>query len=166
MASLAVDYNKRLEAFKLIYPEVLKQSLAPDSPFGKLETMLKDFVKKGVIRNDDSYKTIAQSLLTLSQSITAQSQATTISLILQGDENEVNAAKSKLLEAQAATEAQKPNLIKRQIRQIDDTLAIEGAKVMQGYSFGLAAGGLNVPVDVEQRVKKLIDTMTNRIQQK
>lgn len=161
-----VNYNERLEAFKLFYPEILKMSLAENSPFYALKEMMEQLIKDDVVGNAESFQTLANSLTMISQGVISQAQSTSLSLVLQGDENELNAEKAKLIQAQTATESKKPALIDRQRTQIDDALAIESAKIMQGYSFGLATGGLDIPASVEKLVKDYITALGNRIQDK
>lgn len=145
MSNTNVDYNKRLEAFKEIYPQILEMSLAEKSPFGEFKKLLEQFGNDNVIRNDQQFQSLAQALVSVGQTIVAQSQNTALSMILQGDENELNAEKSLLLRAQTETEKAKPALIARQTSQIDDNLRIEAAKVTQSVQFGYCTGGLDIP---------------------
>ncbi|EAI2590476.1 hypothetical protein EOE05_08965, partial [Campylobacter jejuni] len=142
MSNTNVDYNKRLEAFKEIYPQILEMSLAEKSPFGEFKKLLEQFGNDNVIRNDQQFQSLAQALVSVGQTIVAQSQNTALSMILQGDENELNAEKALLLRAQTETEKAKPALIARQTSQIDDNLRIEAAKVTQSVQFGYCTGGL------------------------
>ena len=141
MSNTNVDYNKRLEAFKEIYPQILEMSLAEKSPFGEFKKLLEQFGNDNVIRNDQQFQSLAQALVSVGQTIVAQSQNTALSMILQGDENELNAEKALLLRAQTETEKAKPALIARQTSQIDDNLRIEAAKVTQSVQFGYCTGG-------------------------
>lgn len=111
MSNTNVDYNKRLEAFKEIYPQILEMSLAEKSPFGEFKKLLEQFGNDNVIRNDQQFQSLAQALVSVGQTIVAQSQNTALSMILQGDENELNAEKALLLRAQTETEKAKPALI-------------------------------------------------------
>ncbi|EAK3125650.1 hypothetical protein ACX9O1_001768, partial [Campylobacter jejuni] len=99
MSNTNVDYNKRLEAFKEIYPQILEMSLAEKSPFGEFKKLLEQFGNDNVIRNDQQFQSLAQALVSVGQTIVAQSQNTALSMILQGDENELNAEKALLLRA-------------------------------------------------------------------
>ncbi|EFO4792370.1 hypothetical protein HOW15_001770, partial [Campylobacter coli] len=148
MSNTNVDYNKRLEAFKEIYPQILEMSLAEKSPFGEFKKLLEQFGNDNVIRNDQQFQSLAQALVSVGQTIVAQSQNTALSMILQGDENELNAEKALLLRAQTETEKAKPALIARQTSQIDDNLRIEAAKVTQSVQFGYCTGGLDIPQEI------------------
>ncbi|EPC6598848.1 hypothetical protein ACR046_000367 [Campylobacter coli] len=156
MSDANVDYNKRLEAFKEIYPQILEMSLAEKSPFGEFKKLLEQFGNDNVIRNDQQFQSLAQALVSVGQTIVAQSQNTALSMILQGDENELNAEKALLLRAQTETEKAKPALIARQTSQIDDNLRIEAAKVTQNVQFGYCAGGLDIPQEIMKLVKEKI----------
>ncbi|EAJ9705064.1 hypothetical protein FBH15_06545 [Campylobacter coli] len=156
MSNTNVDYNKRLEAFKEIYPQILEMSLAEKSPFGEFKKLLEQFGNDNVIRNDQQFQSLAQALVSVGQTIVAQSQNTALSMILQGDENELNAEKSLLLRAQTETEKAKPALIARQTSQIDDNLRIEAAKVTQSVQFGYCTGGLDIPQEIMSLVKEKI----------
>ncbi|EIR1325846.1 hypothetical protein ACS5F6_000007 [Campylobacter coli] len=156
MSNTNVDYNKRLEAFKEIYPQILEMSLAEKSPFGEFKKLLEQFGNDNVIRNDQQFQSLAQALVSVGQTIVAQSQNTALSMILQGDENELNAEKALLLRAQTETEKAKPALIARQTSQIDDNLRIEAAKVTQNVQFGYCAGGLDIPQEIMKLVKEKI----------
>ncbi|EHT3708271.1 hypothetical protein KXO21_001139 [Campylobacter coli] len=156
MSNTNVDYNKRLEAFKEIYPQILEMSLAEKSPFGEFKKLLEQFGNDNVIRNDQQFQSLAQALVSVGQTIVAQSQNTALSMILQGDENELNAEKALLLRAQTETEKAKPALIARQTSQIDDNLRIEAAKVTQSVQFGYCTGGIDIPQEIMKLVKEKI----------
>ncbi|EFN2611090.1 hypothetical protein HGM09_001743 [Campylobacter coli] len=159
MSNTNVDYNKRLEAFKEIYPQILEMSLAEKSPFGEFKKLLEQFRNDNVIRNDQQFQSLAQALVSVGQTIVAQSQNTALSMILQGDENELNAEKALLLRAQTETEKAKPALIARQTSQIDDNLRIEAAKVTQSVQFGYCTGGLDIPQEIMKLVKEKIENI-------
>ncbi|EAJ5713899.1 hypothetical protein C3277_08215 [Campylobacter coli] len=159
MSDANVDYNKRLEAFKEIYPQILEMSLAEKSPFGEFKKLLEQFGNDNVIRNDQQFQSLAQALVSVGQTIVAQSQNTALSMILQGDENELNAEKALLLRAQTETEKAKPSLIARQTAQIDDNLRIEAAKVTQSVQFGYCTGGLDIPQEIMKLVKEKIENI-------
>ncbi|BDM06184.1 hypothetical protein B1915_05030 [Campylobacter jejuni] len=159
MSNTNVDYNKRLEAFKEIYPQILEMSLAEKSPFGEFKKLLEQFGNDNVIRNDQQFQSLAQALVSVGQTIVAQSQNTALSMILQGDENELNAEKALLLKAQTETEKAKPALIARQTSQIDDNLRIEAAKVTQSVQFGYCTGGLDIPQEIMKLVKEKIENI-------
>lgn len=159
MSNTNVDYNKRLEAFKEIYPQILEMSLAEKSPFGEFKKLLEQFGNDNVIRNDQQFQSLAQALVSVGQTIVAQSQNTALSMILQGDENELNAEKALLLRAQTETEKAKPALIARQTSQIDDNLRIEATKVTQSVQFGYCTGGLDIPQEIMKLVKEKIENI-------
>lgn len=159
MSNTNVDYNKRLEAFKEIYPQILEMSLAEKSPFGEFKKLLEQFGNDNIIRNDTQFQSLAQALVSVGQTIVAQSQNTALSMILQGDENELNAEKALLLRAQTETEKAKPALIARQTAQIDDNLRIEAAKVTQSVQFGYCTGGLDIPQEIMKLVKEKIENI-------
>ncbi|MCC2562031.1 hypothetical protein KBI93_03675 [Campylobacter coli] len=159
MSNTNVDYNKRLEVFKEIYPQILEMSLAEKSPFGEFKKLLEQFGNDNVIRNDQQFQSLAQALVSVGQTIVAQSQNTALSMILQGDENELNAEKALLLRAQTETEKAKPALIARQTSQIDDNLRIEAAKVTQSVQFGYCTGGLDIPQEIMSLVKEKIENI-------
>ncbi|HDZ5295720.1 MULTISPECIES: hypothetical protein [Campylobacter] len=159
MSDANVDYNKRLKAFKEIYPQILEMSLAEKSPFGEFKKLLEQFGNDNIIRNDTQFQSLAQALVSVGQTIVAQSQNTALSMILQGDENELNAEKALLLRAQTETEKAKPALIARQTAQIDDNLRIEAAKVTQSVQFGYCTGGLDIPQEIMSLVKEKIENI-------
>ncbi|HEH5068370.1 TPA: hypothetical protein SG731_001794 [Campylobacter coli] len=159
MSNTNVDYNKRLEVFKEIYPQILEMSLAEKSPFGEFKKLLEQFGNDNIIRNDTQFQSLAQALVSVGQTIVAQSQNTALSMILQGDENELNAEKALLLRAQTETEKAKPALIARQTAQIDDNLRIEAAKVTQSVQFGYCTGGLDIPQEIMSLVKEKIENI-------
>ncbi|EFQ6680152.1 hypothetical protein H8A25_000932 [Campylobacter coli] len=159
MSNTNVDYNKRLEVFKEIYPQILEMSLAEKSPFGEFKKLLEQFGNDNIIRNDTQFQSLAQALVSVGQTIVAQSQNTALSMILQGDENELNAEKALLLRAQTETEKAKPALIARQTSQIDDNLRIEAAKVTQSVQFGYCTGGLDIPQEIMKLVKEKIENI-------
>lgn len=159
MSNTNVDYNKRLEVFKEIYPQILEMSLAEKSPFGEFKKLLEQFGNDNIIRNDTQFQSLAQALVSVGQTIVAQSQNTALSMILQGDENELNAQKALLLRAQTETEKAKPALIARQTAQIDDNLRIEAAKVTQSVQFGYCTGGLDIPQEIMKLVKEKIENI-------
>lgn len=134
-------------------------SLAEKSPFGEFKKLLEQFGNDNVIRNDQQFQSLAQALVSVGQTIVAQSQNTALSMILQGDENELNAEKSLLLRAQTETEKAKPALIARQTSQIDDNLRIEAAKVTQSVQFGYCTGGLDIPQEIMKLVKEKIENI-------
>ncbi|EHZ5037951.1 hypothetical protein K5991_001709 [Campylobacter coli] len=129
MSNTNVDYNKRLEVFKEIYPQILEMSLAEKSPFGEFKKLLEQFGNDNVIRNDQQFQSLAQALVSVGQTIVAQSQNTALSMILQGDENIVNQANINLTNAQTETEKANANLVKRQTAQIDDELELKEQSV-------------------------------------
>ncbi|ECQ9272336.1 hypothetical protein ACLWG7_001685 [Campylobacter jejuni] len=125
MSNTNVDYNKRLEAFKEIYPQILEMSLAEKSPFGEFKKLLEQFGNDNVIRNDQQFQSLAQALVSVGQTTVAQSQNTALQMILGGDENEVNEANINLTNAKIETEKANTELIKRQTKQIDDELDLK-----------------------------------------
>ncbi|ENL2264220.1 hypothetical protein AB4X00_000486 [Campylobacter coli] len=129
MSDANVDYNKRLEVFKEIYPQILEMSLAEKSPFGEFKKLLKQFGNDNIIRNDTQFQSLAQALVSVGQTIVAQSQNTALQMILGGDENIVNQANINLTNAQIETEKANANLVKRQTAQIDDELELKEQSV-------------------------------------
>lgn len=129
MSNTNVDYNKRLKAFKEIYPQILEMSLAEKSPFGEFKKLLEQFGNDNVIRNDQQFQSLAQALVSVGQTIVAQSQNTALQMILGGDENIVNQANINLTNAQIETEKANANLVKRQTAQIDDELELKEQSV-------------------------------------
>ncbi len=129
MSNTNVDYNKRLEVFKEIYPQILEMSLAEKSPFGEFKKLLEQFGNENVIRNDQQFQSLAQALVSVGQTIVAQSQNTALQMILGGDENIVNQANINLTNAQIETEKANANLVKRQTAQIDDELELKEQSV-------------------------------------
>ncbi|EOX5835571.1 hypothetical protein ACPS80_000283 [Campylobacter coli] len=159
MSNTNVDYNKRLEVFKEIYPQILEMSLAEKSPFGEFKKLLEQFGNDNIIRNDTQFQSLAQALVSVGQTIVAQSQNTALQMILGGDENIVNQANINLTNAQTETEKANANLVKRQTAQIDDNLRIEAAKVTQSVQFGYCTGGLDIPQEIMKLVKEKIENI-------
>ncbi|ECZ8549758.1 hypothetical protein F9A36_08790 [Campylobacter coli] len=129
MSDANVDYNKRLEVFKEIYPQILEMSLAEKSPFGEFKKLLEQFGNDNIIRNDTQFQSLAQALVSVGQTIVAQSQNTALQMILGGDENIVNQANINLTNARTETEKANANLVKRQTAQIDDELELKEQSV-------------------------------------
>lgn len=129
MSDANIDYNKRLEVFKEIYPQILEISLAEKSPFGEFKKLLEQFGNDNIIRNDTQFQSLAQALVSVGQTIVAQSQNTALQMILGGDENIVNQANINLTNAQTETEKANANLVKRQTAQIDDELELKEQSV-------------------------------------
>ncbi|HED8484141.1 hypothetical protein ACLJB8_00495 [Campylobacter coli] len=129
MSDANVDYNKRLEVFKEIYPQILEMSLAEKSPFGEFKKLLEQFGNDNIIRNDTQFQSLAQALVSVGQTIVAQSQNTALQMILGGDENIVNQANINLTNTQIETEKANANLVKRQTAQIDDELELKEQSV-------------------------------------
>ncbi|HEG0588516.1 TPA: hypothetical protein SB588_001640 [Campylobacter coli] len=129
MSDANIDYNKRLEVFKEIYPQILEMSLAEKSPFGEFKKLLEQFGNDNIIRNDTQFQSLAQALVSVGQTIVAQSQNTALQMILGGDENIVNQANINLTNAQTETEKANANLVKRQTAQIDDELELKEQSV-------------------------------------
>ncbi|HEG0287436.1 TPA: hypothetical protein SB298_001849, partial [Campylobacter coli] len=150
---------KRLEVFKEIYPQILEMSLAEKSPFGEFKKLLEQFGNDNIIRNDTQFQSLAQALVSVGQTIVAQSQNTALQMILGGDENIVNQANINLTNAQTETEKANANLVKRQTAQIDDNLRIEAAKVTQSVQFGYCTGGLDIPQEIMKLVKEKIENI-------
>ncbi len=121
--------TKKTEAFKEIYPQILEMSLAEKSPFGEFKKLLEQFGNDNVIRNDQQFQSLAQALVSVGQTIVAQSQNTALQMILGGDENIVNQANINLTNAQIETEKANANLVKRQTAQIDDELELKEQSV-------------------------------------
>ncbi|EGT3073210.1 hypothetical protein JBM51_001822 [Campylobacter coli] len=159
MSNTNVDYNKRLEVFKEIYPQILEMSLAEKSPFGEFKKLLEQFGNDNIIRNDTQFQSLAQALVSVGQTIVAQSQNTALQMILGGDENIVNQANINLTNAQTETEKANANLVKRQTAQINDNLRIEAAKVTQSVQFGYCTGGLDIPQEIMKLVKEKIENI-------
>ncbi|EPH4677449.1 hypothetical protein ACS12Z_000284 [Campylobacter coli] len=159
MSNTNVDYNKRLEVFKEIYPQILEMSLAEKSPFGEFKKLLEQFGNDNIIRNDTQFQSLAQALVSVGQTIVAQSQNTALQMILGGDENIVNQANINLTNARTETEKANANLVKRQTAQIDDNLRIEAAKVTQSVQFGYCTGGLDIPQEIMKLVKEKIENI-------
>ncbi|HEB9969250.1 TPA: hypothetical protein RZM04_001136 [Campylobacter coli] len=159
MSDANVDYNKRLEVFKEIYPQILEMSLAEKSPFGEFKKLLEQFGNDNIIRNDTQFQSLAQALVSVGQTIVAQSQNTALQMILGGDENIVNQANINLTNTQIETEKANANLVKRQTAQIDDNLRIEAAKVTQSVQFGYCTGGLDIPQEIMSLVKEKIENI-------
>ncbi|MCE7220291.1 hypothetical protein LZW26_00045 [Campylobacter coli] len=159
MSNTNVDYNKRLEVFKEIYPQILEMSLAEKSPFGEFKKLLEQFGNDNIIRNDTQFQSLAQALVSVGQTIVAQSQNTALQMILGGDENIVNQANINLTNTQIETEKANANLVKRQTAQIDDNLRIEAAKVTQSVQFGYCTGGLDIPQEIMSLVKEKIENI-------
>ncbi|EDO9098190.1 hypothetical protein GOG52_09680, partial [Campylobacter coli] len=91
--------------------------------------LLEQFGNDNIIRNDTQFQSLAQALVSVGQTIVAQSQNTALQMILGGDENIVNQANINLTNAQIETEKANANLVKRQTAQIDDELELKEQSV-------------------------------------
>ncbi|APA57607.1 hypothetical protein HGC74_001755 [Campylobacter coli] len=164
MSNTNVDYNKRLKAFKEIYPQILEMSLAEKSPFGEFKKLLEQFGNDNVIRNDQQFQSLAQALVSVGQTIVAQSQNTALQMILGGDENIVNQANINLTNAQTETEKANANLVKRQTAQIDDELELKEQSVNIDKSLSIEKEKLlQAQTETEKAKPALIDRQTAQI---
>ncbi|EKY3367963.1 hypothetical protein QHE47_001494 [Campylobacter coli] len=164
MSNTNVDYNKRLEAFKEIYPQILEMSLAEKSPFGEFKKLLEQFGNDNVIRNDQQFQSLAQALVSVGQTIVAQSQNTALQMILGGDENIVNQANINLTNAQTETEKANANLVKRQTAQIDDELELKEQSVNIDKSLSIEKEKLlQAQTETEKAKPALIARQTSQI---
>ncbi|ECK7518448.1 hypothetical protein FRP48_07685 [Campylobacter jejuni] len=164
MSNTNVDYNKRLKAFKEIYPQILEMSLAEKSPFGEFKKLLEQFGNDNVIRNDQQFQSLAQALVSVGQTIVAQSQNTALQMILGGDENIVNQANINLTNAQIETEKANANLVKRQTAQIDDELELKEQSVNIDKSLSIEKEKLlQAQTETEKAKPALIARQTSQI---
>lgn len=164
MSNTNVDYNKRLEVFKEIYPQILEMSLAEKSPFGEFKKLLEQFGNDNIIRNDTQFQSLAQALVSVGQTIVAQSQNTALQMILGGDENIVNQANINLTNAQTETEKANANLVKRQTAQIDDELELKEQSVNMDKSLSIEKEKLlQAQTETEKAKPALIARQTAQI---
>ncbi|MCE7194432.1 hypothetical protein LZW22_00325 [Campylobacter coli] len=164
MSNTNVDYNKRLEVFKEIYPQILEMSLAEKSPFGEFKKLLEQFGNDNIIRNDTQFQSLAQALVSVGQTIVAQSQNTALQMILGGDENIVNQANINLTNARIETEKANANLVKRQTAQIDDELELKEQSVNIDKSLSIEKEKLlQAQTETEKAKPALIDRQTAQI---
>ncbi|EIB5881417.1 hypothetical protein K9B75_001645 [Campylobacter coli] len=164
MSDANVDYNKRLEVFKEIYPQILEMSLAEKSPFGEFKKLLEQFGNDNIIRNDTQFQSLAQALVSIGQTIVAQSQNTALQMILGGDENIVNQANINLTNAQTETEKANANLVKRQTAQIDDELELKEQSVNIDKSLSIEKEKLlQAQTETEKAKPELIARQTSQI---
>ncbi|EJL9319667.1 hypothetical protein NM900_001853 [Campylobacter coli] len=164
MSDANVDYNKRLEVFKEIYPQILEMSLAEKSPFGEFKKLLEQFGNDNIIRNDTQFQSLAQALVSVGQTIVAQSQNTALQMILGGDENIVNQANINLTNAQTETEKANANLVKRQTAQIDDELELKEQSVNIDKSLSIEKEKLlQAQTETEKAKPSLIARQTAQI---
>ncbi|EAJ2777171.1 hypothetical protein LO894_001154 [Campylobacter coli] len=164
MSDANVDYNKRLEVFKEIYPQILEMSLAEKSPFGEFKKLLEQFGNDNIIRNDTQFQSLAQALVSIGQTIVAQSQNTALQMILGGDENIVNQANINLTNAQTETEKANANLVKRQTAQIDDELELKEQSVNIDKSLSIEKEKLlQAQTETEKAKPELIARQTAQI---
>ena len=137
--------QKQLQDFMSVFPEVLKLSMAKDSPFEKLVTMLNEMFDKYQITDAEKAKTISQCLSSLCSQLTTSSQQASLQLIKDAFANE--------------TEKFKPELLKRQKDEFDDKLRIKMAEFLKDMYSMTASGGLVVPerlsTEVFQKIERI-----------
>ena len=75
-------------------------------------------------------------------------------------EIEFNRARTALVTAQTATEAQKKNAVIREIASYDDQQRIKEAEIITNAVFGYASGGVAVPSELSSKMLNLIDKIT------
>ncbi|RAZ49108.1 hypothetical protein [Campylobacter hyointestinalis] len=94
------------------------------------------------------------------QELALKQQQTNAQKLLSDAEIEFNRARTALVTAQTATEAQKKNAVIREIASYDDQKRIKEAEIITNAVFGYASGGVQVPSDLQSRMLNTIDRIT------
>lgn len=94
------------------------------------------------------------------QELALKQQQTNSQIELSKAEIEFNKARTALVTAQTATEAQKKNAVIREIASYDDQQRIKEAEIITNAVFGYASGGVAVPGELSSKMLSLIDKIT------
>lgn len=94
------------------------------------------------------------------QELALKQQQTNSQIELAKAEIEFNKARTALVTAQTATEAQKKNAVIREIASYDDQQRIKEAEIITNAVFGYASGGVAVPGELSSKMLDLIDKIT------
>ena len=94
------------------------------------------------------------------QELALKQQQTNSQIELSKAEIEFNRARTALVTAQTATEAQKKNAVIREIASYDDQQRIKEAEIITNAVFGYASGGVAVPSELSSKMLNLIDKIT------
>ena len=101
-----------------------------------------------------------QELALKQQQTNSQIEQTKSQIELAKAEIEFNRARTALVTAQTATEAQKKNAVIREIASYDDQQRIKEAEIITNAVFGYASGGVAVPSELSSKMLNLIDKIT------
>ena len=101
-----------------------------------------------------------QELALKQQQTNSQIEQTKSQIGLSKAEIEFSRARTALVTAQTATEAQKKNAVIREIASYDDQQRIKEAEIITNAVFGYASGGVAVPSELSSKMLNLIDKIT------
>ncbi len=71
-----------------------------------------------------------------------------------------NKARSELIKAQVATENKKALAVARETASMDDNLRVKEAEILSNAVFGYAAGGMDVPGNLQTKMLDAINAVT------
>lgn len=181
MANLDLDTSKLVDDYKQIEAVIISENSIFDKTIKYLESSFND---KSLAPKD---KITIQANLMSSMTVNLTAKALEIALSLQQTKNqlelsnqelelkkeqtksqielskaeiEFNRARTALVTAQTATEAQKKNAVIREIASYDDQQRIKEAEIITNAVFGYASGGVAVPSELSSKMLNLIDKIT------
>lgn len=181
MANLDLDTSKLVDDYKQIEATIISSGSIFDKTIKYLESSFND---KSLAPKD---KITIQANLMSSMAVNLTAKALEIALSLQQTKNqlelsnqelelkkeqtksqielakaeiEFNRARTALVTAQTATEAQKKNAVIREIASYDDQQRIKEAEIITNAVFGYASGGVAVPSELSSKMLSLIDKIT------
>ena len=181
MANLDLDTSKLVDDYKQIEAVIISENSIFDKTIKYLESSFND---KSLAPKD---KITIQANLMSSMAVNLTAKALEIALSLQQTKNqlelsnqelelkkeqtksqielskaeiEFNRARTALVTAQTATEAQKKNAVIREIASYDDQQRIKEAEIITNAVFGYASGGVAVPSELSSKMLNLIDKIT------
>lgn len=163
MANLDLDTSKLVGDYKQIEATIISENSIFDKTIKYLESSFNDkslAPKDKITIQSNLMSSMAVNLTAKALEIALNLQQTTSQVELSKAEIEFNKARTALVTAQTATEAQKKNAIIREIASYDDQQRIKEAEIITNAVFGYASGGVAVPSELSSKMIDLIDKIT------
>lgn len=167
-----------------IFKELLVASLGEGTPYQATLDFL-DEKLKGLISEEQKVQLLSSVLSTITTQFTVQAMESSRSLALEDllfdkkeqlmdkeiekaaaqvdlakAEIEFNKARTALVNAQTASEGEKKRNIVREREAMDDQLRIKEAEFLSNVNFGYAAGGVQVPENLQLTMLNAVDKIT------
>ncbi|RAZ37176.1 hypothetical protein [Campylobacter hyointestinalis] len=181
MTNLVLDTNKLVDDYKRIEATIISENSIFDKTIKYLENSFNDkslapkdkITIQSNLMSQMAVNLTAKALETAlswqqtknqielsKQELALKQQQTNAQKLLSDAEIEFNKARTALVTAQTATEAQKKNAVIREIASYDDQKRIKEAEIIANAVFGYASGGVQVPSDLQSRMLTTIDRIT------